>query len=78
MEVPRRMVRACDCHGEAMGWRKDPRYRAGGYWVCHVKERARYQDRYDSDPVYRIQKGLLGNRRKRAATLQRMRRATVG
>lgn len=38
----------CGCHGEPMRWSKDsrPRYKAGGYWRCSIKQTAS-RKRYD-------------------------------
>lgn len=40
-------VPTCECHGQPMGWRHDPRKKAGGYWFCpeayRAAERARYR-----------------------------------
>lgn len=77
----------CKCHGEPGQWRTDSRYLAGGYTVCAVRERERArdyyelhrericqnrQDRYDADPIHRIGKRLADDRRKRAASLTRL------
>ena len=31
----------CECHREAMGWVKDARYTAGGYWECRSRRRGK-------------------------------------
>ena len=75
----------CACHGEPAYWQADRRLRAGGWWECPVKRRqvsragyhARYRakklqqqrDRYDSDPIYRIEKRLNDDARKRRQRL---------
>lgn len=74
----------CPCHGEPAYWQAD------GYWRCAVKKRAvarrvdqarrdvktaRQRERYDADPVYRIEKRLRDDARMRAATLKRKKEA---
>lgn len=81
----------CSCHGEPMYWQADRKRKAGGWWLCAVKRRKlardRYHDRhraqklqrqrerYDSDPIYRIEKRLKDDARKRRATIVRRRAA---
>lgn len=79
----------CVCHGEPRLWRKDLRWPSGGYWRCAVKKRlhdeahsekkrTRQRDRYDADPVHRIEKNLHDHARRRAQTLARKREALRG
>ena len=63
----------CQCHGEEAYWQKDSRTKAGGWWECAVKRRARERERYDRDPVHRIEKILRASRDKRVRTLERRR-----
>lgn len=77
----------CSCHGEAMYWQKDKRLRAGGRWICGAvrraqsaaryavvsdETRARWRQRYDTDPVFRIEK-LMADARRRRLTNQKAR-----
>lgn len=48
----------CECHGERMGWRRDPRYRNGGYWRCRVLERVGQRRRYQENPEVRLNQQL--------------------
>ena len=63
--------RLCACHGEPMYWTRDKRYRAGGFWRCAVKERARARNLYNRDPLYRIPKLFKNAAQKRAKRLDR-------
>lgn len=49
-----------------MRFRRDTRYRAGGFYICSVKERIRHRARYDSldGPAYN--RLLLRHRRTKA------------
>lgn len=82
----------CACHGEPMLWNRDTRYRLNGFWRCAVKNRERSatnyaksagrylqqrRDRYDNDPVHRIEKRIRDNAHGRAQTLSR-RRESLG
>lgn len=78
----------CACHGEPSYWHRDRRHSANGYWRCPVakhdhwqrhRERkvAQQRERYDLDPIFRIEKRLRDDRRDRANTLKR-RRETHG
>lgn len=82
----------CVCHDEPAYWQKDSRLRAGGFWLCAVAKRersgrvdaarrdvknARQRDRYDLDAVYRIEKNLHDNARRRRQTIKRRRAAHV-
>lgn len=69
------MTRNCACHDRPVHWVKDDRYRAGGFWRCTVNTNAQKRDRYDRDPIYRIEKNLHDYARKRRATLERQRLA---
>jgi hypothetical protein len=66
--------------------------RAGGHWTCAVKRREksrrvdgarrgikaeRQRDRYDRDPVYRIEKRLSDDARRRRQTIERRRASLV-
>ena len=81
----------CACHGAPCYWYKDARKTKGGYWVCSVRKReharktdtarravktARQRDRYDRDPIYRIEKNLSDTARRRRLTIER-RRASI-
>lgn len=67
----------CECHGEPMyrWWNRDLRWPAGGYWrnQCAIKERQRQRDRYDNDPIWRIEKNLKNDALKRRQTIERRR-----
>lgn len=76
----------CVCHGEPAYWHRDPRLLKGGSWRCRVRKRevdaahsdaknARMRERYDTDPVYRIEKNLHDHARRRKQTLARRRAA---
>lgn len=68
-----------------MYWQQDSRYGKGGYWHCAVKAREyareRYRtrgrdtklrqarERYDADPVFRIEKRLHDDARRRRQRL---------
>ena len=60
----------CKCHGEPMLWQKHPRYTAGGYWHCRIKNRARLNAYYYSMPGTAYNRRLLLGRRSKA--LKRM------
>ena len=60
-----------------MYWTRSSRYRAGGFWHCAVRHRDRIRDRYDSDPVHRIEKNLRNDALKRRQKLERRRAAFV-
>ena len=40
----------CQCHGEPSYWQRDLRCKAGGWWECAVKRRAKSKARYYQDP----------------------------
>jgi len=80
--------RLCNCHGEPMLFKKDRRYTAGGFHACAVANRERCRvyytansdrirqrarDRYDDDPVFRIEKRLADDARSRRKTIERRR-----
>lgn len=80
----------CACHGEPAYWQRDSKMTAGGWWRCAVTKReamrdyyethgdrklARQRDRYDRDPVYRIEKRLKQNACDRRKTIERRRAA---
>jgi hypothetical protein len=67
----------CACHGEPAYWQKDKRLEAGGWWECPEKRRRLQRDRYDLDPIYRIEKNLHDSKRKRRVTIERRRSAHV-
>ena len=56
----------CNCHNEQMGWQKDPRYTAGGYWFCRIKHAARMRRRYDELTGVEYNALLLYHRRWKA------------
>ena len=49
-----------------MRWLKDPRYRAGGYWRCTVRENAQRRQRYSTLDGPRYNALLLRHRRDKA------------
>ena len=55
-----------------MYYQRDTRYPKGGFHYCSVKARKRAMEVYDTNPVYRIEKSLKAGRRKRLATIERM------
>lgn len=78
----------CGCHNAPMLFRKDSRYRRGGFYYCRIKNlqrcRASYEknretrlakkrQRYDTDPIHRIEKRLADDRRSRQKTVKRRR-----
>ena len=78
----------CVCHNEPAYWQTDRRMLAGGWWQCAVgkreasratdtKRRAvkteRQRERYDRDPIYRIEKRLHDDARRRRERLERRR-----
>jgi hypothetical protein len=65
----------CACHGEPAYWQKDARLPKGGWWECSVRRRQYQRDRYDNDPIHRIEKNLKGDARKRRQTIERRRAA---
>ena len=56
----------CKCHDEPQYWNKDGRYRAGGFWKCAVRNRARAADSYERMPGLQYQARLLYLRRLKA------------
>jgi hypothetical protein len=67
----------CKCCGEPAYWNADPRYRLGGFYRCPVKARGHAMRRYDEKPVYRIEKKLKANARKRRENIERLRAALL-
>jgi hypothetical protein len=61
----------CNCHGLPALWMPDVRYLAGGWWRCRVKHRDNERDRYDRDPVHRIEKLMKKNMKDRRDRLER-------
>ena len=68
----------CSCHGVAAYWQKDKRIKAGGFWECSVKRNQWSRDRYDRDPIFRIERQMQVARYQRAQTLKRQREALSG
>jgi hypothetical protein len=83
----------CSCHGEPAYWNPDRAMRAGGHWRCAVKKREqqratdkarretklqRRRDKYDTDPVWRIERLLKTAAERRRATLKRRRETLHG
>ena len=68
----------CRCHDEPAYWQKDRRLKAGGWWECSIKRTQRERDRYDRDPIFRIEKRLHDDARRRGDTLKRQREAHYG
>ena len=60
----------CACHGEPAYWQKDKRLKAGGWWECPVKRRRVARDRYDTNVIYRIEKRLNDDRRRRRQRIE--------
>lgn len=69
-----------------MYWHRDRRLLNDGSWRCHVRKReladsyrelknGRQRERYDLDPVYRIEKNLRDHARRRKQTIARRRAA---
>jgi hypothetical protein len=67
----------CGCHDAPAYWTTDPRYKAGGFWRCAVRKRGYQRDRYDNDPIYRIEKNLRNDARKRRQRIVRRRSVHV-
>jgi hypothetical protein len=65
----------CKCHGAEMVWRADnrPKYRAGGYWRCGIRELERQRVGYPDWSGTRYNRKLLTNRRSKALSRQRAR-----
>jgi hypothetical protein len=70
----------CGCHGEPMYKRRRSGYEcsvavkaraARAYAADPERKRAHQRDRYDTDPIYRIEKNLHDHARRRAETLRR-------
>lgn len=73
-----------------MSWGRDSRYTAGGFWRCRVVKNERLRvyydqrreaickqrrDRYDNDPVHRIEKLMHDGKRNRRQSIERRRQA---
>ena len=65
--------KTCECHGEAMRFQLDDRYRAGGFWTCRAQQRAREQRRYERMSGLAYNRKLLMQRRRKALARQRRR-----
>lgn len=81
----------CACCGEPAYWQKDNRTASGGRWYCAVtarerqrvryyeryrdKKNARARERYDIDPIFRIEKRLHDDARRRRERIERRRAA---
>lgn len=63
METP-----MCKCHGESMYFNKDPRYAAGGFWRCRVKNSERNRKWYTPEWGWRR---YIGSERPRTLLRQR-------
>ena len=68
--------KTCDCHGEAMRFCRDDRYKDGGFWVCRPRERARYRKYYAGINGVTYNRKLLKQRRSKALARQRRRNST--
>lgn len=69
-------ARNCLCHDERMFFKRDSRYRIGGYYLCAEGERARHRARYDAltGLAYNL---LLMRHRRHKALAARNRRAST-
>jgi hypothetical protein len=63
----------CKCHGLPAYWQKDAGCKAGGWWRCAEKKKACERNRYDNDPIHRIEKNLHDHARRRRQTIDRRR-----
>ena len=66
-------ARKCECHGERMSWVRDPRYLAGGFWRCRIRERKNQRLRYERLNGLEFNHLLLMHRRHKALARRRKR-----